>query len=196
MVDIELKPLTDRKAEILQAATQLFSQKGYLATSMRDLAEVLDIKPASLYSHYVSKDEMLWEIAVRSSQKFHEKVLPLAEGEGTPLERLEAMIRMHIDIMIENVPAAAIFFREWTHLEEPRRTTYGESIRRYRFIIAGVVKEGIEAGQCREGSPRFLTSLLLASINWLHQWYKPEGRMSVEEIEEAITTFILQGLKK
>ncbi|WNJ20391.1 TetR/AcrR family transcriptional regulator [Pontibacter sp. G13] len=195
METIELKTLSPRKKQILESAQALFSQKGYVAASMRDLAEVLKIKPASLYSHYTSKEEMLWEIAVRCAAEFHEVVLPLAQGTDAPDLRLQRMIEAHIDVMMRNMDASAIFFEEWKRLEEPRLGTYTTLIQQYEQAFIGVIREGIEGGIFRTVKPRFVTSMLLSSMNWIHQWYKPTGTMTQTDIQTQCVAFIMGGLR-
>jgi TetR/AcrR family transcriptional regulator, cholesterol catabolism regulator len=190
-----ISPLSDRKQEILNEATALFSQKGYVAASMRDLAKQLNIKPASLYSHYDSKEVILWEIALRCARDFHDAVLPLAAGQGSPGERLEGMIRAHLAAIIRNMDAASIFFREWAHLNEPLRTEYAGLIARYEAGFASVIQEGIDEGSLRDLRPKFVTAVLLSSVNWIHQWYRPSGSMSQAVIGDQLVLLLLSGLR-
>lgn len=190
-----LPALSERKQQILNAARDLFSHKGYGAASMRDLAEELDIKPASLYSHYKSKEDMLWEIAIRAKEAFFQKVLPLAKGEGSVEDRLGAMIHAHVGVIIDNINASAIFFGEWKHLSEPRRSEFAAYQEAYEQAFRELVDEGIEAGGFRDQNTRFGVRSLLAGINWIHKWYKPAGRMKAEEIARQAADFGLAALK-
>ena len=189
-----IKALSPRKREILAAARSLFNHKGYQAASMRDLAEVLDIRPASLYSHYPSKEEMLWEIAIRGARAFHQAVLPVAKRDQPIPARLREMIRLHIQVMIENRSASAIFFREWRHLAEPRRSEYAALIAQYEAAFSAQVEAGIQAGLFRSVSPRFTTLMLLSSLNWIQRWYQPGGEIDLEAIAEEAADFVLAGL--
>ncbi|MEZ4824883.1 MAG: TetR/AcrR family transcriptional regulator [Bacteroidia bacterium] len=189
-----IQDLSLRKQEILSAARGLFSKKGFQTASMRDLAQTLDIKPASLYSHYQSKDEILWEIAIRCAREFLDTVLPLSETSLPVEKRLEQMVKAHISVIIRNQDASAIFFQEWIHLEEPRRSEYKALIDRYESAFIQLIEEGIGEGIFRNANPRFTTSMMIASINWIHQWYRPEGKMSVEDIGNEAAHFILAGL--
>ncbi|MEO1449318.1 MAG: TetR/AcrR family transcriptional regulator [Bacteroidota bacterium] len=188
-----LKPLSPRKREILQVAQSLFSEKGYVAASMRDLAEALKIKPASLYSHYGAKEEILWDIALRCSYQFLDRVLPLVQVPGTPTEKLSGMVRMHVQVIIDNIEASAIFFREWKHLEPGRRKTYAEYIATYEAGFQQVLQEGVESGAFRPLSVRFTTRLLLSSANWIHRWYREDGHWDAEKVAGEISDFVLHG---
>jgi AcrR family transcriptional regulator len=187
--------LSTRKLEILAEARKLFSRKGYEAASMRDLAEALGIKPASLYSHYDSKEEILWEIAQRCAREFHEAVLPAAAGPALPAERLDRMIRAHIEVVIRNQDASVIFFREWRHLHEPHRSEYAGSIAAYEEAFGSVLREGMAAGAFRPAPLRLSVHMLLASLNWVHRWYRPEGAMQVQDIQDSLSKLLLNGLR-
>ncbi|MEL6256537.1 MAG: TetR/AcrR family transcriptional regulator [Bacteroidota bacterium] len=190
-----LPALSERKQQILNAARDLFSHKGYGAASMRDLAKVMDIKPASLYSHYDSKEDILWEIAIRAKEAFFQKVLPLAEGEGNIEERLRSMLQAHVGVIIDNINASAIFFGEWKHLSDPRRSEFAAYQEAYEQAFRELVNKGISSGTFRDQNTRFGVRSLLAGINWIHKWYKADGRMKSEEIAEQAADFGLAALR-
>jgi AcrR family transcriptional regulator len=186
---------TARQEEVLQAAAALFSHKGYEAASMRDLADMLQVKAASLYSHYASKEEILWSLALRCAEAFESRVLPLGESGGSVSLRLRAMLRAHLAVLAESRHAAAIFFREWEHLSEPRRSRYAAQMRAYRQAFALLIEAGIEAGELRPLSPALCADLLLAAANRLHRWQRPEGGLSPDAYAEALFGLFLQGLE-
>ena len=197
MTPVSLKILSPRKQEILEAAQQLFSQKGYNAASMRDVAKALDIKPASLYSHYDSKDDILWEIATRCANEFHVQVGPFANEEIPVQKRLEKMIKAHVRVIVKNINASAIFFHEWKHLNEPRRSEYAKSISDYQVLFRNLIKEGMDKQIFREDlRPGFTTAMILSSVNWIHQWFKDGRGMNPDNIGEQAVNIILGGLYK
>jgi len=195
MLPAEIKEISARKQEILGAAQQLFREKGFVAASMRDLANELGIRPASLYSHYSSKDEILWEIAIRSAYEFYQVVMPITEKEMLPEPKLQVMMRAHTRVMIRNINASAIFFKEWKRLEPEKRAQYETVISTYEGKFIEVLREGMEAGVFRTGDARFLTSMLLSSVNWIPDWYREEGKMTVDDIADASADFVLNGLR-
>ncbi|MEM7373604.1 MAG: TetR/AcrR family transcriptional regulator [Bacteroidota bacterium] len=190
----DIKVLSKRKQQILDKAQELFSRKGYLTASMRDLAEELDIKPASLYSHYKSKEEILWEIALRCAREFHTAVLHQHAQADDPESQLAGMIRIHISVIVRNIDAAAIFFKEWQELSEPRRSQYKKLIQTYEEAFSDVLKRGIEAGVFRPIPTKFATSMLLSATNWIQHWYKPRGKMKEADVARVCKDFILAGL--
>lgn len=161
---------------------------------MRDLAEALDIKPASLYSHYRGKDEILWEIAQRCAGEFLAKITPIAAADTAPLYRLERMLQGHIEVMIANRTASAVFFREWKNLPEPRRSEFALLIARYEGLFLQVLQEGMDDGSLAPASTQLLMRSLLAATNWLPRWYHDEGALSLETIKQVLSHTLLFGL--
>ena len=187
--------LSDRKEEILEAARALFSEIGYVPASMRKIAATLNIEPASLYSSFKSKEIMLWEISLRCAQAFFDKVTPVAESKLLPVEKLEKMLEAHLDVIIANQDASAIFFEEWKHLDEPHLKEFGQLRDQYEQLFIDVVAEGMSNGQLKAIPMRFLVHTLLASANWIPGWYKAEGEMSIDQIKSSLIKLFLHGLK-
>ena len=185
---------TARKIQIRETAEQLFSQKGYLATSMRDLAEALAIEPASLYSHISSKEDLLWKIADRSAKEFFEAIEPIHGSELDTQVKLQKMIVAHIEVICRNIDAAAVFFNEWRHLSEPRKSEYDQTRETYEEMFRQVVRKGFEENLFRNYDERFSTRAILSALNWTHTWFRPDGELRPHEIGERLADILLQGL--
>jgi len=187
--------LSPRQAAILAAATELFSRKGYASASMRDLADELAIRPASLYSHYRSKEDMLWAIAQRCADDFFAAVEPVAASAAHSAARLQAMLEAHVAVVLRHRQAAAIFFREWKHLDEPRRAIYARRIAGYEGLFAKVLEEGLETGDFRPLSPRLTTRTLLAALNWVHRWQPGPDEPDPQALPATLATLLMPGLR-
>jgi TetR/AcrR family transcriptional regulator, cholesterol catabolism regulator len=184
----------DRKAQILAVAEQLFNEKGYLATSVRDLAEALDMEAASLYSHYKGKEEILWTIADRCANEFYDHVKPIAESNLHTEKKLTEMIVAHVGVITRNINAAAVFFREWRHISEPRRSEYALLRNEYEGIFKAVVRKGIEENLFKHHDEGFSTRTIMSAVNWTHTWYRPDGELTSEEIGQHLAGILLHGL--
>lgn len=188
------KGLSDRKTQILVEAEKLFHQKGYLACSVRDLAEVLEIEAASLYSHFKSKEEILWTIADRCAEEFFDSVKPIADSKLHTQKKLTDMIVAHVGVITRNINASAVFLREWRHLSEPRRSEYSILRNEYEQIFRAVIKQGIAENLFKHYDEGFSTRTIMSAINWTHTWYKEDGEMTAEEIGEHLAGILLNGL--
>lgn len=184
----------DRKTQITTLAEELFHDKGFLATSMRDLADALEIEPASLYSHIKSKDDLLWEIADRCAGEFFNSIEPIAESKLNTRKKLIDMIVAHVEVICRNLKASAVFFNEWRHLEDPRRDEYAQRRDNYEGIFRAVVKEGIKENLFMHYDEGFTTRAILSALNWTHTWYKPDGELRPHEVGEHLAKILMDGI--
>ena len=180
-----------RKQEILTAASKLFSQKGFHATSIRHLAKALGVQGGSLYAHISSKEEILVEIVRRAAERF------LSIGEdlsGSPVEKLRRLIQKHLEVIAEEQPSATVFFHEWKFLPEEKRRQVLLWRDAYERLVQRVVEEGVEAGVFRVENPRLATLFLLSALNWTYQWYRKDGPLSLKELAEEYARLALNAL--
>jgi TetR/AcrR family transcriptional regulator, cholesterol catabolism regulator len=189
-----VKAISERKEQILDAAERLFNERGYLATSVRDLADALGMEAASLYSHYKSKEDILWTIADRCADEFFMTIKPIAASPLHTRKKLTDMIVAHVGVITHNINASAVFFREWRHISEPRRSEYALLRNDYEGIFRKVVRQGIEENLFKNYDEGFSTRTIMSAINWTHTWYRPDGEMTSEEIGEHLAGILLNGL--
>jgi len=182
----------DRRSQILQMAGHLFSQRGYHATSIRDLAKALNLQGGSLYAHIASKEELLLEVVRQAAARFQEVLEGLPEAG--PRERLVALVKGHLRVIAEELPRATVFFHEWKHLSPPLLKEAKALRDRYEEGVQRVIAEGVEKGVFQVDNPRLATLFLLSALNWTYQWYRPEGPMSLEEFSEAYAGMALKVL--
>jgi TetR/AcrR family transcriptional regulator, cholesterol catabolism regulator len=189
-----VKLISERKSQILEVSERLFNEKGYLATSVRDLADGLGMEAASLYSHYKSKEDILWTIADRCADEFFESITPIAQSQLHTHKKLTDMIVAHVGVITRNIDASAVFFREWRHISEPRRAAYAERRNAYEGIFRAVVRKGIEENLFKNYDEGFSTRTIMSALNWTHTWYRADGELSSEEIGQHLAGILLNGL--
>src|SRR3990172_10676564 len=124
-----------RRDELLTAAQRLFSQRGYEATSVRDIANALAIKAGSLYTHIETKEDLLWEILCRAAGRFFEAVQPIVDSNQVTVEKLRRLIAAHVRVITESASAAAVYNTEWRHLTEPSREECAAPRHAYQRIV-------------------------------------------------------------
>ena len=189
-----VKAVAERKTQILAAGEKLFNEKGYLATSVRDLADAVGMEAASLYSHYKSKEDILWTIADRCANEFFESVKPIANSKLHTQKKLTDMIVAHVGVITRNIDTSAVFFREWRHIGEPRRSEYAMLRNEYESIFKEVVRQGIQENLFKNYDEGFSTRTIMSALNWTHTWYRADGELSSEEIGQHLAGILLNGL--
>src|SRR5215210_9523270 len=121
----------DRKEQIYSTARSLFSERGYHATTVRDIARELNMQGGSLYAHIVSKEDVLWEIVSRAAGQFLGAVEPIMQSDVSPAVKLREMVRAHVGVIADNLADATVFLHEWKFLGEERRALIAERRDRY-----------------------------------------------------------------
>ena len=181
-----------RKQQIEDQATALFRARGYAASSMRDLAAVLGIEAASLYSHISSKEEILQTICFRMADAFFQAIEKLEEP--SPDLRLAVAIRAHLKVITRNVDASAVFLNEWRHLSEPSLSEFLTLRDQYEQIFVEIIDQGIQMDLFRPVDRKLAMMTILSSINWTHQWYNPNGKMTIDEIADQLSGMLINGI--
>ncbi len=190
----------DSRQEILRTAARLFQQRGYDATSMNDVAAALKLSKGGLYHHFQSKDEILFEIMNHAMEITQELVIGPVRRIVGPEERLRALIRLHIEVVLsprdreitvmlhENHPLPPTLRKrintrkkEYIHFVESLITDVQASAQRGRHTKCAV-------------SPRAAAFALLGMINWIYQWYKPEGDLQAQNLIPQFTDLIFGGI--
>lgn len=185
-----------RKDQIVDIATSLFMENGYSATSMRDLAMAVGIEAASLYSHFKSKEELLQKICFRMAQEFFESLDKVEQSKLNSREKLSKAIASHVMVITKDINASAVFQNEWKHLSEPYLSDFLALRNEYELRFRAIVKAGINDGTFKVKDDKFAVMTILSSINWIHNWYKPNGKMKATDIAENFTDLLINGLKR
>ncbi|HEY6769715.1 MAG TPA: TetR/AcrR family transcriptional regulator [Candidatus Sulfotelmatobacter sp.] len=186
----------DSRQEILRTAGRLFQQRGYDATSMNDVAGALKLSKGGLYHHFQSKDEILFEIMNHAMDITQERVINPVKGIVDPEQRLRALIRQHIQVVLSPQDREITVMLHENHPLPPalRRKINSRKKDYVHFLenlIAEVQKSRRSAGKV---SPRAAAFALLGMLNWIYQWYKPEGDLQAENLIPQFTELLFGGL--
>ena len=191
-----IKEKVSRKQQIEEKATQLFEDRGYVASSMRDLATVLGIEAASLYSHIRSKEEILQNICFRMADEFMQAIDKINGESLNSRNKLEAFVIAHTQVITRDSAASAVFFNEWKHLSEPHLGKFLKLREQYENKFQEIILEGIANKEFHTMDPRMSTLTLLSSLNWVFHWYKPDGKISPEELGREMAHRMIYGIIK
>ncbi len=185
-----------RLDEVLLVAESLFAQRGYEATSVRDIAEALGLQAGSLYAHIESKDDLLHQILSRAAERFFLATKPIVESDLVPVEKLRRLMLAHVQVITSDLNAAAVYSTEWRHLSEPRRGEFAARRDEYEGMVRCMVRDCIREGTFGDVDEKFATLLILSSMNWIYQWYKDDGPMTPEDIARKLTDMLFKGLRR
>src|SRR3984957_10626035 len=216
--------VVDSRQEILRTAARLFQQRGYDATSMNDVAAALKLSKGGLYHHFQSKDEILFEIMNHAMELTQERVIaPVSKVTGAE-QRLRALIRLHLEVVLSPRDREITVMLHENHplppaLRKRINARKKEYIHFVEDLIADVQKEAQKEAQeeakkeaqnqAQPGartevqrarpsrgavSPRAAAFALLGMINWIYQWYKPEGQLQANNLIPQFTDLVFGGI--
>lgn len=190
MTDPPQEPTNER---LIRLAATAFWERGYAATSTRELAELLGIQKASLYHHIRSKEELLQEISVRSLDHIQQAVDEATTGaEGG--DRLAALVRAHVATALGDRDMHAVTLTELRSMSPERRDVVLELRRAYEQTVEDCVARAQADGVLRaDMSARWLTLSLLNLLNWTIFWYRPDGSLGAEEIGDRLYELFVDG---
>jgi AcrR family transcriptional regulator len=183
-----------RKRQIEDVASTLFSQRGYAATSVRDIARALDLQGGSLYAHISSKEDVLWNIVSRAAERFHAAVRPIANRPASAAERLRGMAQAHVQVITDDIEHANVFLHEWRFLGAERRVAIARQRDAYEAYFRAVIAEGMANGEFRPADLKMAGLGILSGLNGIAGWYRPHGPLVPEAIADAFADLFLRGL--
>ena len=185
-----------RKEVILVKAAELFKEKGYKASGMRELAELLGIEAASLYNHIKSKSELLHLICFEVANKYTSKMDEIEHQKTTSLQKIEELLRFLIYEMINHYQDVYVCDREWKYLEEPYLFNFQAQRRTYRKRIAAIIENGIQKNEIKHIDAPTAVLIMLHAISGIESWHRSKQKITAEELEENMISFLISGLRK
>jgi AcrR family transcriptional regulator len=184
-----------RKEHINTAARNLFRERGYSATSMRDIASTVGIEVASLYNHIDSKESMLQHICFGMAEKFLTIIDAVKPLQQNPELQLKEAVRLHVNVITSHTDESAVFVHEWKHLSEPHLSTFKKMRNTYEDFYRDLIRRGEHEGLFKDIHEKFVVMVLFSSLNWLYDYYKPNGKLNPAQISDIISDIFLNGIK-
>lgn len=185
-----------RQDEILKIASTLFSERGYSAVSMRDLAEALGIKAASIYNHVSSKQEILSLIIIKKAEEFTEGMKQIAASKKSALEKMKAVIEMHTHITLRNTHALATLNQDWMHLTEPELSYFKDMRKDYEQNIRKIIKKGVKNKEFKKLDVEAMLFSILSSLRSLYLWYPDASKKQEKKLIEQLQQLLIEGIGK
>jgi TetR/AcrR family transcriptional regulator, cholesterol catabolism regulator len=183
------------RQEILRTAARLFQQRGYDATSMNDVAAALKLSKGGLYHHFQSKDEILFHIMSHAMDITEERVINVVRRVEGPEERLRRLIRLHIEVVLsEEDREITVMLHENHPLPLALRRKINGRKKDYLHFVENLIADmQRQRGSPSSVTPRAAAFALVGMINWIYQWYKPEGALTGDAIVRQYTEIFFRG---
>lgn len=186
--------LDKRVRAVTEAAAELFSTRGFLETSMDDIARAAHLSKGGMYHYFKSKTEILFAIVT----DFMDHVLADIERQLTSIEstegKLSFLILRHVDIYTRHMHAARVLLKEAYNLPSKDLKKINEKERRYYSVVAEIAKELLGEGAGKDVLTA-VTFSLLGMCNWIYSWYDPKGPIDPERLSGIIMAIFTGGVR-
>lgn len=190
------KARSPRRAELVEVAARLFSQRGYHGTSMQDLGSALGIQRGSLYAHIGSKEELLFDVVTDGAERFLARGHEAISRGGSARDRLRAFLVGHVETATQHLEASTVFLNEWRYLSQELRDLVQAKRDTYEAMARRIVEEGVASREfLNDTDVRFAARLVLSAGNWTYTWYRPDGDLTPTEIGERFAELVTRGLE-
>jgi len=187
--------MSHMKEKIKAVSIDLFFKKGYYATSMSEIAQGSGIQKASIYYHYPSKEGLLFSILETTmndlTQYLHTRLLGIANVEKKMRVAVHSHVRFHLERQKENFIANS----ELRGLSSEHYQLIVRKRDEYENIFQKIISEGAEKGFFASQDVKILSYAILTLCTAGASWFKPDGRLNVDEIADIYESFIINGLK-
>ena len=180
------------KGRLLLGAAYLFHKQSYAKTTVRELANFIGIQSGSLFHHFTSKDDILANVMKQTIIYNHDRLLNAIQQSDDPQQQLKNLIKAElISITGDTGSAMAVLVYEWQALSQERQDELLKMRNAYEDIWLDVIHQLRELGKIKHDT--FIWRRLIGgAIAWTVTWYRPDGKMSMDELTEIVWEMALK----
>ena len=180
---------------IMDASAVLFYQRGFGATSIRDIADAVGISSSTMYHHFTNKQDILHACVARFMTEFVAATVPMLRDQTRPpAERIREMVRLHVEIS-DDRRTELLVGNPIRHALNPKQQKEGIALQQaYHDAVRDVITEGTAQGEFAVADPEILTMAVLDMLNGVREWYHHDGPLRRDEIIDRYTDIVFKML--
>lgn len=184
----------EKRRAIMRAATDVINAKSYALATMTEIAASLDLRDATLYYYFPSKQALAYACHRRSLETFERLLLAADTAGASGSAKLEHFLRGMLEDAETN--GAQLYLGDYTYLEPAGREVIGAWARRLTGMLEQFLRCGIADGSIEPCEPELVVQLLVGTLVWLARWAPAVRGLTVDRLMSAITAFSLDGLRR
>ena len=185
----------DLREQIVNASLRLFREKGYRATSLKDILSAAKCSTGGFYHHFASKDDLLFLIHDKFITEGLERCQAIHDRKDTATNRLS-------DVMIEIVQNVSrwrdhvtVFFEERRFLSSEKFAIVLQKREAYDRLVKDIIQDGIRDGEFDPEIPASIIAFgIYGMVHWTYQWMRPDGSLTAQQIGECFAKIAMHGL--
>ena len=187
--DEEMTTFDQRQQLLLSSAVNVFADKGFHATSMREISRESGMSLAGIYHYVTGKTELLYLIQDRCFGQVIAGARQALQGELNPQDRLRAFIRHHIEFFAAHMAEMKVLSHEEEELTGTMRAQVRKQKREYVDLLIELLEQVSPSGVNRQVA----AYALFGMMNWIYTWYKPAGPVPPDQLADDLTHLFLNG---
>ncbi len=183
-----------KRLAILRTAAQLFNERGFYATSLNDLATLLNVTKPSLYYYVKSKDDILLQILHHAMDQI-EPAITVAEKTGSNgLEKLRIFVGSYVQVLTGDF-GKCLVLSGTTPLDPDSRSQVAPAFRRIDQAVRRMIATGVDDGSVTPCDPKIAAFALFGSLHWMTSWFRADGELSADQMAEQLFAIFRDGLE-
>ena len=172
------------------AALSLFARYGYAAVSMRQIGREIGLQAGAIYNHFPTKQHLLRGLLVEHMERLLAAWDRTRDDRLPPRDALVAFVRFHIRYHVQCGEEVFISYMELRNLEEENFHEVEELRQRYERSLNDILDDGVAQGVFTVSDPRVATMAVIAMLTGVTNWYRPDGRLTLDQIEDLYVRMI------
>jgi AcrR family transcriptional regulator len=180
---------------ILSAAARLFMEKGYHATSVREIGDEVGVSQSSLYYHAKSKPQILADLNKRFMERLITEFDAIAARSEPPPEKVRMIIEQLLTVIAQHQAEVTVVLHERRSLDRRQARSIQRQRDRVDEVIDSILVEGVRQGAFRDLDIRLTRLAMTGMCNWAYEWYSPEGSFEPKQIAAHFADLLLRGIQ-
>jgi len=181
-----------RRGQLIRESARLFREKGFEATSVRDIAAATGLQSGSWVYHFKTKQDILAAVMEEGLQRALERIEAIGREQLSPREHFRSLLRAHLDtILAPGQDFIPVLLYEWRALAKKSRPRVVALQQRYEAVWDKVIAQLQSSGEWAQPT-RIDRLLMFGALNWMAHWYRPDGPFDVAQLADEAERFFLR----
>lgn len=185
----------DRREQIVEVATRLFSERGYGATTLDHIAAEIGFTKPAIYYWFESKEAILFEIHDRIVRDSLNRVVQIRAGSASAADQLREVFMSHVETLLDNRAANEVFNRSRYELSPERLRTIRERDGNYESLLRKIYAQGVRDGTLRPLDPGVAVGAMLGAVNSIYRWHRPRAGFEAADIAAQLLNMLESGVQ-
>jgi AcrR family transcriptional regulator len=180
--------------KIIEVATDLFMEKGFRATTLQDIASQLGMSRVALYHYLSNKEDLLEPVYIREMQKDLEGLQVVLSGQFSSSEKIKKSIQLFVRRATTRPLDFELSLKQIQDLPEEKRQIITTIQSQVGNLLVEIIRQGVERGDLHSSDPKLDAFAIIGMCLYVKNWYRPDGRLSPEQISETYYNRVMEGL--